>query len=93
MGRKVNRMKGNPSKLEINSSLYEAGINFVKARRRRGAESCLKAIERVSKWAWHHHPGRFADGALENLALDVGRKLEDRGKNSAVNIPTRKRSC
>jgi hypothetical protein len=84
-------VKGNPPKLEINSYLYEAGINFVKARKRQGVESRLKAIKRVSKWAWFHHPGRFADGALENLALEVGRKLEDRGKNSAVNLPLRKR--
>ena len=83
-------MKGNPPKLEINSSLYEAGLKFVKARRRWGTESCLKAIERVSRGAWDHHPGRFADGALENLALEFGRKLEDRGKNSVVAIPTGK---
>ena len=54
-------------------------------------ESRLEAIKRVSRWAFFHHPGRFADGALENLALEVGRKLEDRGKNSAVNLPLRKR--
>ncbi len=83
-------MKGNPLKLEINSSLYEAGIKFVQARRRWGAESCLKAIKRVSLGAWDHHPGRFADGALENLALEFGRKLGERGKNSAITIPPRK---
>jgi hypothetical protein len=31
VGRKVKRVKGNPPKLEINSDLYEAGLNFVKA--------------------------------------------------------------
>lgn len=84
-------MKKNPPKLEMNSDLYEAGLNFVKARKRRGVESRLKAIETVSRWAFFHHPGRFADGALENPALEVGRKLEDRGKNSAGNLPLRKR--
>jgi hypothetical protein len=83
-------VKGNPPKLEINSDLYEAGLNFVKARRLWGAESCLKAIKRVSIYASYHHPGRFADGALENPALEVGRRMEDRGKNSVITIPTRK---
>lgn len=84
-------MAGNLVKLEINSSLYEAGVDFAKTRRRLGVESYLKAIEGVSNWAWGHHPGRFADGALENLVLEVGSKLDDRGKNGVINIPDRKR--
>lgn len=83
-------MSSNLVKLEINSSLYEAGVDFAKTRRRLGVESYLKAIERVAQWAWFHHPGRFADGALENLLLEVGRKLDDRGKKGAINIPNRK---
>lgn len=91
LDRKVNRMKGNQARLDINSYLYEAGVNFAKTSGRRGVEPCLEAIQRVSRWAWFHHPGRFADGELENLALDVGRKLEDGGKNEISNLPVRKR--
>lgn len=83
-------MERNPAKLEINSYLYKAGIDFVKARRRLGVESSLEAIEGVAAWAWKHHPGRFADGALENLALDIGLKLEANENNKEINLPVRK---
>lgn len=84
-------MEKHSTKLEMNNSLYEMGLNFIKDRRRLGVESYLKAIERVSSWARFHHPGRFADGALENLALEVGFKLADKGKNWMINIPTMKK--
>jgi len=79
-----------PEKLELNSSLYEMGVDFANARRRWGVSSCLKTIERVSSWAWAHHPGRFADGALENLALEIGHELKDKGNNGVMHILDRK---
>jgi hypothetical protein len=84
-------MKRHCTKLEMNNSLYEMGLDYVKGRRRLGVESYLNAIERVSSWASLHHPGRFADGALENLALEEGLRLADKGKNRVINIPAMKK--
>jgi hypothetical protein len=84
-------MSTNISKLKINSSLYEEGIDFAETYRRLGSEPYLKAIQRVANCAWSHHPGRFADGALENLILELGRKLDDKENNGVIDIPERKR--
>jgi hypothetical protein len=83
-------MSGNLSKLEMNSYLYEANLNVLDDRRSRGIESYLNAIEKISHWAWYHHPGRFADGALENHAFEIGRKLENKLSSHAVDLSTRK---
>ncbi|MEJ0084596.1 MAG: hypothetical protein WDO72_02835 [Pseudomonadota bacterium] len=39
-------------------------------------EAILDWVKTVAAFAAMHHPGRFADGALENLALEVGRQLD-----------------
>jgi hypothetical protein len=84
-------MEGNIAKLEMNSNLYESGIEFTKACRRYGLPLFLKSIQRVAHFAWRHHPGRFADGALENLALDVGEGLKDRPIGGNILVPAAKR--
>jgi len=84
-------MKGNPDALEINSSLYESGIDFVKARMGQGTEAGLEAIARISNWAFFHHPGRFADGAVENFALECGRRLGGGRRNQAALFPLGRR--
>jgi hypothetical protein len=83
-------MEGYSTKLEINNFLYEKGLDFVNGCRHRDAETQLKAIERVSAWASSHNPGRFADGALENVALELGSKLNTGATNYGINIPARK---
>jgi len=80
------------TKLEMNDHLYEMGLGFVRERSRSGVESHIKAIERVSAWACFHHPGRFADGALENYALEIGESLEKRIKSNGIAIPDMKPS-
>jgi len=44
---------------------------------RRDAEMILQCIEQVARFARHHHPGRFADGLLDNKALEIGRHLKE----------------
>ena len=81
-------MEGNPSKLEVNSRLYESGIDYTKSCRRYGLPVFLKSIQRVAQFALRHHPGRFADGALENMALEVGEGLSDRANRGETDTPS-----
>src|SRR5687768_13900198 len=41
------------------------------------AESTLSQITTAAKFAAEYHPGRFADGALENILLELGEKLPE----------------
>ena len=36
----------------------------------------LSWVQLAANFAWRYHTGRFADGRLENIALDVGRELD-----------------
>ena len=63
--------------LRANSDAYEwlvAQIRRVAARRE--PEAVLDCVASAARFAAEFHPGRFADGAIENLALDIGRRLE-----------------
>lgn len=64
--------------LNANSRAYE----FMVARIRRprttnDAESTLGRITTAAKFAAEYHPGRFADGALENILLELGEQLPE----------------
>src|ERR671936_2818672 len=39
-------------------------------------EPVLRCIQLAAVFATNHHCGRFADGAIENLALSIGQRLE-----------------
>jgi hypothetical protein len=56
-----------------NSFLYEACVEWVESLANM-PERCLGAISETAALAWQHHPGRFADGALENCAFRIGRE-------------------
>ena len=43
----------------------------------RGDSDLLQRAEEVARYAWAAHPGRFADGVIENILLEAGRALED----------------
>lgn len=55
-----------------NSFIYEACCASLKSIR--NPERCLDTISQIAALAWFHHPGRFADGALENAALRIGQE-------------------
>lgn len=44
----------------------------------------LYAVSETARLAWHHHPGRFADGALETLVNEIGRRLPAKSVESTV---------
>lgn len=63
--------------LQANSFLYETMLKQVGHLAGREENMLAAAIERAAKMAWYYHPGRFADGALENLLLQLGYDLQD----------------
>jgi glycosyltransferase involved in cell wall biosynthesis len=44
--------------------------------KRGDAEAALEAVQSIAHFAWHCHPGRYADGSIENLALRIGEQLD-----------------
>jgi hypothetical protein len=60
--------------LRRNASHYEALLDLSRARSL-PPDAALLYLQAVADFAQFHHPGRFADGALENVAIDFGRSL------------------
>jgi len=50
-------------------------------------ELLLRKIEAAAKFASNCHTGRFADGAIENLALRIGRELRESTETSSERLP------
>lgn len=64
--------------LRANSEAYEWLVEKIHTiDRRREPETVLRQIVAAARFAAVFHPGRFADGAIENLALDIGAELEE----------------
>ena len=65
---------GQEAFLRANSTAYERLVRIVADLWRAGdAEAALGAISRASGFCSAFHPGRFADGAIENIAYEIGR--------------------
>jgi glycosyltransferase involved in cell wall biosynthesis len=63
--------------LQSNSSAYEWFVSKIqKMDRQNDAEAILQAVERAGWFAGNFHPGRFSDGAIENLAFSIGESLD-----------------
>ena len=58
--------------LEANNFLYESLLKEVRRLRKKNSERLLSFIEDTANRAYSSHPGRFADGALENILLEAG---------------------
>lgn len=70
-------MKPNPRALEANCNAYEYALETIRALNAvREPEAVAQAIQRCAWMAGEFHPGRFSDGTLENLALDIGCHIE-----------------
>ena len=64
--------------LRANSRAYEWLVE--KAQRidwRKNADTVLYSVALAAQFAAKFHPGRFADGAIDNLALKIGAQLSD----------------
>ncbi|MDI1232185.1 MAG: glycosyltransferase family 4 protein [Methylobacter sp.] len=64
--------------LQANSEAYEWMVEKIHTIDRRiEPETVLRQIVAAARFAAVFHPGRFADGTLENLALDIGAELDE----------------
>ncbi len=61
--------------LEANNFLYETLLQEVQRRAAANDPQLLSLLEETAAAAHWDHPGRFADGALENILLRIGREL------------------
>ncbi len=65
-----------PAHLRRNSDDYEALLALLADAAAWPAEALLHVIADVADCAFTRHPGRFADGALDNVLLRLGEGLE-----------------
>ncbi len=71
--------------LAANSDAYEWLVREINARGDpQDPETTLRRIEAAAQFAATSHTGRFADGAIENLALDIGGRLEKAAQRDVV---------
>lgn len=62
--------------LQANSAAYETLVLSARACWKKGdVEETLHAVSKAAAFACTFHPGRFADGALESIVLDIARRL------------------
>ena len=65
-----------PAFLHTNSEVYEWLVNKVQEiDQSNKPETVLHGVASAAQLAASFHPGRFADGAIENLALQIGSEL------------------
>lgn len=63
--------------LRANSEAYEWLVGKVQSMdRRKKPESVLIQIKEAARFAMEFHSGRFADGAVENVAFEIGMELD-----------------
>lgn len=64
--------------LRANSEAYEWLVDRVQSMdRREKGEAVLRQVGAAARFAAVFHPGRFADGAIENVAMEIGAELEN----------------
>lgn len=73
--------------IRSNSDAYEWLVQAIQANMGTvSAEETLKKIEDAARFAGDYHTGRFCDGAIENLALQIGRSLDDQFAESEFGV-------
>jgi hypothetical protein len=73
--------------LKRNESLYSSLVRTAQSYYAKGEfEKTLEWIAIAAMFAWENHLGKFTDGALENMALEIGKRLNElpRAKQSIV---------
>lgn len=59
------------------SDTYEQLARVCQQLRFADSDTRLRAVETVGTYASVHHPGKFGDGRIENVALEIGRHVEE----------------
>ena len=73
-----NGLAPNAGFLRANSEAYEWLVGKIqKMDLRREAEAVLRRLAFAAQFAAKFHSGRFADGAIENLAFKIGSELDE----------------
>jgi hypothetical protein len=63
--------------VQRNSDQYEQILKYIQQMNwRRAPEKVLRFIKLAADFASHNHTGRFADGAIENIILQIGLDLD-----------------
>jgi len=63
--------------LQSNNNAYEWFVRKIQAMdQQKEADLVLRAVERAAWFAGNFHSGRFSDGAVENLAFNIGKDLD-----------------
>ena len=73
--------------------IYEGMARWLKVKT--DPEASLIWLKVAAEFAWFFHPGRYADGRIENHALEIGRRLqdilpEDSTSSAIPNVPGQK---
>lgn len=77
-----------PEFLLANSDAYEWLVRKVRADADgKDPEAVLRAVLDAAYFATQFHPGRFVDGALENLAYEIGTRLDKREPPGGCPLP------
>jgi len=64
--------------LQVNSETYEELVHKTSTMGPQNeAEAVLDQVALAARFAVQFHPGRFVDGAIENLALEIGAQLRN----------------
>lgn len=74
-------------RLAANDFAYRELRREVDRLRARADPKLLSFIEGMARFAWEFHPGRLADGALENPLLAIGRAMADDASASMEEVP------
>ena len=62
--------------LDVFATYYDALRTFAQNGTRLPKETRALCAELTAEFAVSHHPGRFADGAIENVLLEIGSDLD-----------------
>ncbi|MGH9160195.1 MAG: glycosyltransferase [Vicinamibacteraceae bacterium] len=75
--------------LAANSEAYEWLVTKVqRLGRARNADAVLETVASAARFAAIFHPGRFVDGAIENVALSIGSELGALVFDGTLPLPT-----
>lgn len=81
--------EASPAFLQSNNEAYEWLVGKISTMKRtKGEEALLNFVQKTAQFAVEYHTSRFADGAIENVAFEIGAKLDtDTVKKEEFSFP------